>query len=61
MDGGFRRFLLCPKEDDSRPHFVQSRNAKYASCGDWSQSNDSHRCRFLASAYSVALAIVLNP
>ena len=54
MDGGFRRFLLCRKEDDNRPHFLQSRNAKYASCGDWSQSNDGQHCRFLASAYSVA-------
>jgi len=61
MDGGFRRFLLCRKADDRRPHFVQSRKAKNASCGSLSQSNDGHRWRFLASAYSVALAIVLNP
>jgi hypothetical protein len=43
-----------PGEEDEPCRPDQSRNAKYASCGDWSQSNDGQRCRFLDSAYSVA-------
>ena len=43
-----------PGEEDEPCRPDQSRNAKYAFCGDWSQSNDGQRCRFLASAYSVA-------
>ena len=39
----------------------QSRNARNASRGSLIQSNDGQRCRFLASAYSVALAIESKP